>query len=116
MRKIPLTPRHFVALALFLVIALYALYQTRNVILGPELEISSPQPATTTNSPLIVVAGQARNITRIAINNAPIFTDEAGHFREKLLLAPGYTILKLTVEDRFGRQVERRLDVVYLPV
>ena len=80
---------------------------------GPKLTIKSPTPNTAVSSPLVEVTGQAKRISRIYLNDNQIFTDESGQFKEKLLLAPGYTIIKLKVQDRFGRQVEQRFGLVY---
>ena len=82
---------------------------------GPKLTIKSPVPNTTVNSPLVEIAGQAKRISRIYLDDNQIFTDEKGQFKEKLLLAPGYTIIKLRVQDRFGRQAEESFGLVYLP-
>jgi len=80
---------------------------------GPGLMIKSPTPNTAVYSPLVEITGQAKRISRIYLDDNQIFTDERGRFKEKLLLAPGYNIIKLRAQDRFGRQVERRFGLVY---
>ena len=62
---------------------------------------------------LIDVAGIATNISAISLNDRPIFIDESGAFSEKLMLYPGYNIIKLRAEDKFGSTVENDLELVY---
>jgi len=108
-----LKPKHWVGLTFCLVILIYSTYQMYDIASGPKLTIKSPTPNTAVSSPLVEVTGQAKRISRIYLNDNQIFTDESGQFKEKLLLAPGYTIIKLKVQDRFGRQVEQRFGLVY---
>jgi hypothetical protein len=108
-----LTSKHLIGLAFFFIIVGYASYQMHGIASGPALKIEAPLPATTVHSPLVTVSGQAKRIAHIYLNNSQIFTDEEGNFKEKLLLAPGYNILKLAVTDKFGRYVEKKLEVVY---
>lgn len=96
-----------------LVIALYSYSRAEDIIRGPRIEVTAPLSGATLTDPLVEVTGTARNIVRISFNGRDIFVDEAGVFREKLLLPYGYTILTLTAEDRFGRKTEERIELVY---
>lgn len=110
-----LKPKHWFGLIFCLIILAYSAYQMYGITSGPKLVIKSPTPNSAVHSPLVEIAGQAKRISRIYLDDNQIFTDEKGQFQEKLLLAPGYTIIKLRVQDRFGRQAEERFGLVYLP-
>lgn len=101
------------ALALTAAIAGYAYAKAANVIRGPVVEIAEPANGATVSSPLVEVAGTARNVAKISVNDRSIYVDEAGTFREKLLLPYGYTILTVRAEDRFGRRTETHIELVY---
>lgn len=93
-------------------IASYSLYESRNLIIGPVIEIFSPLDGSATDTALIEIKGLARNISSISLNDRKITVDNKGIFSEKMLLSPGYNIIKLTVADKFGRSKEKKLELV----
>jgi hypothetical protein len=103
-----------VVIALFaLLIACYALFQARNLILGPQVSITAPAPGETIDSPLVTITGTAKNITYISLNDRQIFVDEKGDFSESLLASPGYNTWELEAKDKFGRIVSKKVEVVF---
>ncbi len=104
-----LTLKHWLSIAFATLVVAYGLYQSRTIARGPSLAVSTPANGAQLDQPLIVVSGRAERIARLYLNGTPIFTDAGGNFREKLLLAPGYSMITLGAEDRFGRWVSRRL-------
>ncbi|HAO64586.1 TPA: hypothetical protein DCQ44_01235 [Candidatus Taylorbacteria bacterium] len=91
----------------------YGLFQARNLILGPEISLTTPKNGENVTNPLIVVSGVATNITHISLNDRQIFVDNQGKFSEKLLVPPGYTIIKLAAQDKFGRTTQRLIELNY---
>lgn len=91
-------------LLLLLVIILYSFYAFWDYIDGPELTIAFPIDGYSTSSPLIKVHGGTERAQFISLNDRPIHIDEQGNWNETLLLQPGYTIIKMFVKDRFGRE------------
>lgn len=90
----------------------YSLYEARNIIRGPVLEVFEPTDGSEIENPLIEIKGVAQNISAISINDRAITVDKEGVFNEKLLLSPGYNIIKLSAEDKFGRHTEKMLELV----
>ncbi len=82
-------------------IVLYALFQARHVLLGPQISLSEEIPAMVATSS-IIVRGMAENIISIRLNGRPIFTTDEGVFEEVVILPPGYTIVTIEAEDRYG--------------
>jgi hypothetical protein len=91
----------------------YALFQARNIILGPVIEIRSPENGASMEESLIEIKGKVKNISRISMNGNQIFTDSEGMFSEKLLLSYGYNIITIKVMDRFDREIEKVLELIY---
>ncbi len=91
---------------LIVLLGFYVLYQSRDVIVGPSIELLYPESGAVLADPYIIVHGQTENISFISLNDLPISVDEEGRFSEALLLAPGYNILKLSARDRFGKETE----------
>ena len=91
----------------------YSYYQTKNIILGPVITVISPQNGSTLAESVITIKGNTKNISHITLNDRQIFVDEGGSFDEKLLLSPGYNIITIRAEDKFGRTTENVLELVY---
>ncbi len=97
---------------IFAAIIGYALYQSRNLFYGAQITVISPAEAdSVVTDPLLTVSGTAARISRITLDDNQIFTDPAGHFSEKIALAPGVNIIKIEVEDRFHQKASRLLNV-----
>lgn len=94
-----------------LIILGYSLFQAKNLIVGPTFTIETPQDGETLRGEVFTVKGVAHNVASITLNDSPIFVDEQGVFEEKLIAPHGYSIIELSVADRFGR---RRTEYVHL--
>lgn len=97
-------PTLIFGIVLFIIIAFYSLFQAKNLILGPVLTIEEPKNGATLPFSIYTVKGSAKNISFISLNDSPIFVDDEGRFEEKLIAPSGYSIMKMMVEDRFGRK------------
>lgn len=86
-----------------LIIVFYSLFQAKNLILGPRFTIDEPTDGQTLLEEEFIFSGNAHNVSSITLNDSPIFIDENGVFKEKLIAPSGYSIMKLEVKDRFGR-------------
>ncbi|MDP2705258.1 MAG: hypothetical protein U1D31_02860 [Patescibacteria group bacterium] len=94
------------------VLAIYLFHQGQSLIEGPILSVRSPINGATFASPLVEIWGTSKNISSIQLNDRPIFIDEEGFFKEKLLLSSGYNIIKFSGSDRFGRVKETFLELI----
>ena len=113
MSYIEFTPRKILFLVLFLLLGSYSLFQARFLILGPNISIISPKDGARIDSPVVLVEGVAKNIAYISLDDRPIFIDPKGNFSEKLIAPSGLSIITMRARDRFGRQTEKTIRVVY---
>jgi hypothetical protein len=97
-------------------ILVYTYFKTENLLLGPTISLTAPADGASVTEPLVELRGRARRIASLFLNGDKIFTDENGYFKEKLLLAEGHNIIKLEAADKFGRQTEKFLSLVYTPL
>lgn len=91
----------------------YSYYQTKNFVQGPILKIESPLNGSLIKTKLITIKGYTENISYISINNRQTFVDENGYLNERLLLSPGYNIIRISAKDKYQREVEEKLELVY---
>ena len=104
-----------VALFSVTIIIVYSYYRSYDYLRGPRIEIFSPVNGSTLREPLVTIVGRARNASEVTLNDREISTDFEGNFKEELLLAPDYSILTLSVRDKFGRARSESLELIYLP-
>ena len=98
---------------IILITGAYSYYQTRSYSHGPILEISEPLNGSLVFSSNLIIKALTKNISFITINDRPIFVNEKGLLNEKLLLSPGYNIIKLRAEDKYQRSIEKKIEIVY---
>lgn len=97
---------------LTLVIVSYSIFQAWKIIQGPVIEIYGPENGATFTQALIEVEGRAKNISFLNLDDRPIYTDKTGYFKEKILLSPGYNVIKIDASDKFKKYTEKRLYLV----
>ena len=100
-------------IAFFILVALYALYEVRGQIIGPEISIDATPPLV--HDPFIHITGSASRISSITMNGGEINVTESGAFDEPYLLAPGYNRIVLDAKDAYGRTRARVVEIVYQP-
>lgn len=95
-------------------VAAYVIFQARFLIIGPQLVLSQAT-SWVMSERQITLDGSAYNISRLWLNDRPIYTDAQGHFKEALVLENGYTIATVRAEDRYGRETTVKRTYVYIP-
>ncbi len=113
MRKINFSPKQWLLFGLFLLLILYFLFQARFLVLGPQITISTPRDGQEVSNPVVTATGQVRNAAWISLNGRQIFTDEDGRWEEKLIVAEGLSIMTVRVRDRFGREKEESVRIIF---
>lgn len=99
-----------------LVIIGYAFIKSINLILGPEISVTTPINGETVHSPLLTISGSAKNIAFLTLDDRQIFVDDAGQIYDQLLLYEGYNVITLRAKDKFGREREVVREIIYSPV
>lgn len=89
----------------------YIAFQSRNLIIGPVIDVFEPKNGVTLLSQTIDIRGNARNIAYLYLNDRQIYADTSGYFREKLIVPEGYSIIKLSAKDKFGRKTEKKIEI-----
>lgn len=102
----------FITAAAVLLLGVYFFYQSKTFLLGPRITVVYPENGQTLSNAFVKIKGVALNTDTLFLNNRVILTDAFGSFEEGLLLAVGYNIIELTAKDKFGRVVDKKLEVV----
>ena len=104
--------RNVLIVLVICVIGGYAGFQSKKIISGPQITIQSPKTTSADNG-AVDVQGIVKNVSVVTLNDRLIPIDEYGKFKEKVLLYPGYNVIKLEAKDKFGASVTKELQLVY---
>ena len=96
--------RKKVVLFVFAVIVIYAIWNGRHLILGPQIDIISPEDGARVTRETLTIKGVIKNGSFISLNGRQIFTDQEGLFSEEILPYHGYNIVEIIIEDRFRKK------------
>jgi hypothetical protein len=99
-------------LLIFIILG-YSFFQAHNLIFGPSINLVSPLNNETYTDQAVDIKGTAHNAAYFSIDDRPVLLDKDGAFDEQLLLAPGYTIIKLDATDQFGKRTEKTVQVMF---
>ncbi|HVM73305.1 MAG TPA: hypothetical protein VMU13_00270 [Candidatus Paceibacterota bacterium] len=96
----------------FLVIIGYAYYEARGLLFGPKIVILS-QSEDVSDSPYILIQGQADHITSLSADGQSIPVTETGEFSFPYVLAPGLNRIVFDATDTYGNTARQVVQVVY---
>lgn len=94
------------------VIVGYSFFVLDDFVRGPRIVIESPLNGFSTTTPVIEIIGRGVRTNNLEINGTQIAVDLNGNFQSKLILAPGYNIIKVTAKDNYERTVEKTIEMV----
>jgi len=101
----------------FLLIIIYAFFGSHNLIYGVQIKNVSINslPAQTeikvVNS-VIKITGNAKNAKNLILNGREISISEIGNFDETIALLPGYNIINIKAQDKFGYNDEKNYQII----
>lgn len=108
-----LSVRVLISIIAISIVGGYALFESRNLIIGPVIIVEEPQSGKMTDSYLTDIVGTTQNVVWISMNDREISVDESGRFEEKFALSEGNNTVKITAKDRFGRQEETYIEIFH---
>lgn len=96
----------YISILLMLLISVlgYGFYKALPLILGPKIEIASPQNGEIVEGTTVQIRGTVTRAQKLFVNGvATAFTKE-GLFETRTAIYPGNNLLTLTTLDRFNRE------------
>lgn len=95
----------------FLCLVVYAVWRSNTAIFGIKIQTNSISDGSRLDTSLITLSGNAEKAIRFSVDGREVLLDNQGNFSLPLLLSPGYSIILLEAEDRFGRVKNKTLHV-----
>ncbi len=103
-RKVRIWSRFLVFGIFFVGMLGYFAYQARDLVMGPELEVTTPSDGVLVETESVVVSGVSEPGVELTVNGAKVYSAQDGHFSQELLLARGLHSLEIMARDRFGNE------------
>ncbi len=100
------------AFVITLTLGFYFFHQARSYLIGPSLEVTEPITGGSVTESFLKIKGKAGNVTNLTVNGHEIVVNNDGNFETDLLLANGYNIIGLSGTDKFGRVINKQLEIV----
>ncbi len=96
----------------FFFIVIYGVYKTRLISTGVDLTVSGIENGQIYDEGTLEITGNAKRARHILISGREITINQNGDFTDFLILSPGYNIITISAEDRFGKITEEVFEVV----
>lgn len=96
-----------------IIICGYSGYEARNIARGPIIEVYEPVSGMTVTSEVVTLRGTVKNTSEFTINGRGGAVDDDGRFEEQIVLLEGRNTVKIQAEDRFKRNTERVIELMY---
>ena len=91
----------------FILIIFYGFFVARNVIEGVKIRNVDITDGSTVNNNILNITGNAQNAVVLTLDGREISIDQKGNFSETIALLPGYNIINLRAQDKFGNVDEK---------
>lgn len=105
--------QRFILFGFFFIVILYALYESRGLLQGPQIYV--PEETFVSREASVTIRGRAERIIELRLNGQPITVTEEGNFEEQVLLAPGGNRFVLEARDARERGTRQTIDIIYRP-
>lgn len=101
----------------FSITALSALifYNTKDIIFGAPLSLETIHDGETVNENFLPINGKAKHSFEVEINGRQVALSKDGVFSDGVVLSPGYNVIEVKGQDRFGRSKSKTLHLVAIP-
>ena len=104
--------KNILALGFFSFILLYAVLNTRFISRGIVLSINGIENGKIYEESVIEINGNAKRAKHVLVNGREISLNQSGDFTDYLVLMPGYNIITISAEDKFGKITKKNFDIV----
>lgn len=98
------------SVVLFSLLGIFAYMKFSFLLHGVKIEARIERDST---SALAHINGKAKHATIISLNGREIYIDKDGSFSEPLVLIPGFSVITIETQDKFGNDKTKKFQVVY---
>lgn len=96
----------------FILLVAYAFFRSKDLIFGVKIKNVNLADNTTITNSILKLAGNARNAIFLSLDGREISVDQQGNFNETIALLPGYNIIDIRAQDKFGYVDEKNYQII----
>lgn len=97
---------------LFVFIAGYTVFNTKLIIRGVNLVVLGIENGESYKKGSLDITGNANKARHLLVNGRELNITQEGDFSDTLVLLPGYNIITVSAEDRFGKITKKTFEVI----
>ncbi len=97
----------------FLLIIFYAFFRSQDLIFGIKIKNVNIVDGVKVTNAVMEIRGNAKHATNLTLNGREISINEAGDFNETFALLPGYNIVSIKAQDKFGYVDQKDYKLIY---
>ncbi|KKQ88220.1 MAG: hypothetical protein UT09_C0001G0005 [Parcubacteria group bacterium GW2011_GWF2_38_8] len=94
-----------------LFIVIYAFSRSKDLIWGVKIKNTNLADGKVEDN-VARITGKAKNALSLILNGRVISINQAGDFDETIALLPGYNIVNIKAEDKFGNSDEKNYQII----
>jgi hypothetical protein len=72
----------------------FVYHNSKDALFGTSISVTIATDGSTVNNTTLPIAGFAPKVKAVTINKHPVPLDTTGHFKDTILLSPGYNIVE----------------------
>ncbi len=111
-RNLKKTINYTLVVGFFSFIVIYAIINTRFISRGIALTVRGLDNGAVYSTSTLDITGNAKRAKHVLVNGREINLDQEGEFSDVLVLLPGYNIITISAEDKFGTITKKTFDIV----
>jgi hypothetical protein len=97
----------------FILIIFYAFFVSKDLIFGIKIKNVNLVDGVTVTDSVMKVTGNAKNAIKLILDGREISVDQQGNFNETIALLPGFNIINIKAQDKFGDMDEKNYKIIY---
>lgn len=97
----------------FILIIIYAFFRSKDLIFGVKIKNVNLADGATVTENVMRLTGNAENAVNLILDGREISVDQQGNFDETIALLPGYNIINIKAQDKFGYMDEKNYKIIY---
>jgi hypothetical protein len=98
----------------FILIIIYAFFRSRDLIFGVKIKNVNSVDGAMVKANVINLTGNAKNAIHVVLDGREVSVDQGGNFNETIALLPGYNIINIKAQDKFGYTDEKNYKLMYV--
>lgn len=96
----------------FILIATFVFFNSKDLIFGVKIKNVNLADNAKVADNILKITGNAKNAVKLSLDGREISIDQSGNFNETVALLPGYNLINIKAQDKFGNSDEKNYKLI----